>query len=118
VSRLVRKQIAGAEAAQCALVRERSVRQKLSWFAGGAAAAMAMMQIWAGVASAYDSYVLNNLRRSRDALLTQQADIQRAYDETSRQVDVLQQKLAKLDGYLRQVDSALRDVNRAIDQAN
>jgi len=99
-------------------VREHSVRQKLSWFAGGAAAAMAVIQVWAGVASAYDPYVLNNLKRSRDALLSQQADIQRAYDDTSRQVDLLQQKLAKLDGYLRQVDQALRDVNRAIDQAN
>jgi septal ring factor EnvC (AmiA/AmiB activator) len=94
------------------------VRQKLSWFAVGAVSALAVMQIWAGMASAYDPYVLNNLKRSRDALLTQQADIQRAYDDTSRQVDVLQQKLAKLDGYLRQLDQALRDVNRAIDQAN
>ena len=94
------------------------MRQKLIWFAFGIIASLVMMQVWAGVASAYDPYVANNLKRSRDALLTQQADIQRAYNETARQVDVLQQRLSKLDAYLRQVDQALRDVNRAIDDTN
>ncbi len=94
------------------------MRQKMTWFTFGIVAALVVTQVWAGVASAYDPYVVNNLRRSRDALLAQQADIQRAYDDTARQVDVLQQKLAKLDAYLRQVDQALRDVNRAIDQSN
>lgn len=94
------------------------MRQKLIWFAFGIIAAVAAMEVWAGVASAYDPYVVNNLKRSRDALLAQQADIQRAYDDTARQVEALQQKLSKLDAYLRQVDQALRDVNRAIAESN
>lgn len=94
------------------------MRQQWSRFTLGAIAATTAMAAWAGVAKAYDSYVLNNLKRSRDALLTQQSDLQRAYDETARQIDSLQNKLARIDGYLRQVDQALRDVNRAIDQAN
>jgi DNA repair exonuclease SbcCD ATPase subunit len=94
------------------------MRQQWSWIALGAIVTITAMAAWAGVAKAYDPYVLNNLKRSRDALLTQQSDLQRAYDETARQIDALQNKLARIDGYLRQVDQALRDVNRAIDQAN
>lgn len=67
---------------------------------------------------AYDNYVLDNLRRSRDALLSQQAELKTAYDDTQRQIAVLQQKLTRIDGYLNQIDLSLRDVNHAIDQAN
>ena len=69
-----------------------------------------------GTASAYDAYTINNLKRSRDALLDQQTELQKAYDDTSRQVDTLQQKLTRINNYLNQINLSLRDVDRALDQ--
>ena len=64
--------------------------------------------------SAYDEQVYNNLSKSKDALASQQADLQTAYDETKRQIDVLNAKLTRIESYLRQVDTSLRDVNTAL----
>ncbi|MBY0356659.1 MAG: hypothetical protein K2W82_01550 [Candidatus Obscuribacterales bacterium] len=54
--------------------------------------------------------VYANLQRSRDALLAQQAELQRAYDDTRRQIDSLNGRLTRIDSYQRQINSALRDV--------
>lgn len=64
--------------------------------------------------SAYQDYVYANLQKSRDALLDQRRELQRAYDDTGKQIDVLQQKLQRIDNYLKQVDKALRDVDDAL----
>jgi hypothetical protein len=64
--------------------------------------------------SAYDELVYNNLLKSKDALQSQQADLQTAYDETQRQIDALNAKLVRIDSYLKQVSTSLKDVNTAL----
>ena len=91
--------------------------RRMGWMILGAALALVFVQSWNG-ALAYDPYVLNNLKKSRDALLDQRSELQRAYDQNAQQIDVLQQKQARLDNYLKQIEQSLRDVNRAIDQSN
>lgn len=61
----------------------------------------------ASKSSGYDSYVYENLQRSRDALLTQRAGLERKREEYA-------QKLARIDQYQRQVDSSLKDVEDAL----
>lgn len=64
--------------------------------------------------AAYDDYVYNNLQKSRDALVDQKRELQRAYDETSKQIEALNQKLQRIDAYMKQVDKAMRDVDEAL----
>lgn len=64
--------------------------------------------------TAQPDYVYQNLMKSRDALLSQQAELQRVYDETRRQMDVLNARMTKIEAYMRQVNSSLRDVEDAI----
>lgn len=64
--------------------------------------------------SGYDQYVYENLQKSRDALLSQRADLERNRGELLAQIDRLQQKVARIDQYLRQVDGSLRDVDGAL----
>jgi len=69
--------------------------------------------------SAYvDPTVYDNLKKSRDALLSQQAELQQAYDDTNRKIDALQSRLTRIDAYLKQVRSALKDVEDAMASAN
>lgn len=63
---------------------------------------------------AYDQQVYNNLLKSKDALVTQQAELQRAYDETQKQIDALNAKLGRLDTYLKQVNTSIKDVDTAL----
>lgn len=56
------------------------------------------------------SNIYSNLERSRDALLSQQAELQKAYDDTRKQIDNLNGRLNRIDSYLRQINSALKDV--------
>ena len=65
-------------------------------------------------AAAYDQLVYNNLLKSRDALALQQADLQKAYDETQKQIDLMKAKLARIDSYLKQVNASIKDVNTAL----
>lgn len=67
--------------------------------------------------SAYDQQVYNNLMKSRDALISQQAELQRAYDETQKQIDALNQRLVRIDSYLKQVNSSVKDVDTALQYA-
>jgi septal ring factor EnvC (AmiA/AmiB activator) len=62
--------------------------------------------------SASDIY--ERLKDSRDALLAQEREIQRSYDDVARQVDELHQKQSLLDSYLNQTRSAIREVERAM----
>lgn len=71
----------------------------------------------AACAPGYDRYLLDNLNRSRDALLSQQAELKRASNEVKDQIDKLNQRLTRIDQYLRQVDIALNDVEAAMRQA-
>lgn len=62
----------------------------------------------------YSSYAYENLQKSRDALLSQRADLERNRGELLGQIDRLQQKVARIDQYLRQVDGSLKDVDDAL----
>lgn len=64
--------------------------------------------------SAYDQYVYNNLTKSRDALLAQQQELQRASDDIRKQIDLLNGKLTRIDSYMRQVNQSLKDVDYAL----
>jgi hypothetical protein len=64
--------------------------------------------------SGYDAFVYTNLQKSRDALLSQRAELERSRATVLAQIDQLQQKAARLDQYLRQVDGSIKDVDDAI----
>lgn len=83
------------------------------WLFGfvGAASLVAMT---AGSSSGYDNYVYENLQRSRDALLGQRAELQHARTEVLASIDRLQQKVVRIDAYLKQVDDSVRDVDDAL----
>jgi hypothetical protein len=67
-------------------------------------------------ALAIDPTFYNKLARSRDALLAQKDSLQRSYDDASRRIDELNKKLDMLRSYMRETDSALADVDRAMRQ--
>lgn len=58
----------------------------------------------------YDDRVYEELKRSRDALLAQQAELGRAETAVKQQINSLNDKLARISQYQRQVNSALNDV--------
>jgi prefoldin subunit 5 len=78
-------------------------------------AAVALLVVNAGSSSGLDNYLYDNLQRSRDALLSQRDELQRARNDVMAQIDRLNQKAARIDQYLKQVDDLLRDVNSALD---
>lgn len=61
--------------------------------------------------------VYNSLAKSRDALLDQRKYLQSEADRLSQQVQLLHQKLDRVNAYLRDNDRALRDVETAMRQA-
>jgi hypothetical protein len=66
-------------------------------------------------APAADSHIFSKLAASRDALLAQQREIQRSYDDVARQIDELKAKQAMLDTYSKETQTAIREVERAMD---
>ncbi len=60
--------------------------------------------------------IYTKLVATRDALLSQEREIQRSYDETSRKIDELSKKQAVLDSYLRQTNKAISDIDRSMAQ--
>lgn len=69
-------------------------------------------------ADASEGDVRATLAQSRDALLAQLKDIQRNYDDVSRQIYDLQKKQALLDSYRRETESAIAEVEQAMSQAH
>ncbi|HEY9790663.1 MAG TPA: hypothetical protein V6D22_09715 [Candidatus Obscuribacterales bacterium] len=67
-------------------------------------------------AVALDTDVRAKLSVSRDALLAQLKEIQRNYDDVSRQMDDLRRKQALLDSYRQETESAISEVERAMAQ--
>ena len=88
--------------------------KQLSVFLLGASVAFSVARLASPQAKAYDPGVYDNLQRTRDALLDQRKHLQDLYDQVSNQIAQLQQKQARIDGYLGQNDRALRDVESAI----
>ena len=69
---------------------------------------------WYGHALAYDREVSVSLRRSKDALLTQRAELLDACDRRKGQIYQLQQEVDRLQGYIRDTDRTLRDIDIAL----
>jgi|688.fasta_scaffold111605_3 hypothetical protein len=80
-----------------------------------AALAVSILSVQPGDGASNDLYV--RLQTTRDALMTQERDIRKSYDDVSRQIDELRQKQALLDSYLTQTRNAIRDVERAMGSA-
>ncbi len=78
--------------------------------------AVAIVSVQPGVSSSNGDLFLR-LQTTRDALLTQERDIRKSYDDVTRQIDELRQKQALLDSYLTQTRNAIRDVERAMGSA-
>ena len=65
--------------------------------------------------SASDLYM--RLQSTRDSLVTQERDLRKSYDDVTRQIDGLRQKQSLLDSYISQTRNAIRDVERAMGNA-
>ncbi len=61
--------------------------------------------------------IRSSLATSRYALIAQLREIQRNYDDVSRQIDELRRKQDLLDSYRRETESAIAGVDRAMAQA-
>lgn len=57
------------------------------------------------------------LQTTRNALVSQEREITKSYDDVTRQIDELRKKQLLLDSYLRQTRDAIRDVERAMGNA-
>jgi uncharacterized protein YoxC len=79
-----------------------------------AALTLLLFTVGATKSSGYDSYVYENLQKSRDALLSQRAGLERTRTDLLGQLDRLQAKITRIDSYLRQVDGSIKDVDDAI----
>lgn len=66
---------------------------------------------------AANSQVYNSLARSRDALLDQRQYLQGEADRLGQRIAALQSQLDTVNGYLRDNDRALRDVETAMRRA-
>ena len=73
-----------------------------------------VIDIFTLAAVAYDGQVVANLKRSRDALLTQKTELENAEHRIDEQVIELHRQREQLDAYLRDTDRALRDVETAL----
>ncbi len=71
-----------------------------------------------GYAHAYSSEVLNNLNRTRDALLDQRRNLQLRYDAISQKINELNRQLDVVNSYLRDTDRNIRDVEDALKRVN
>ena len=80
----------------------------------GLAVAVLATVLGSNTSQGYDPYVYESLQRSRDALLAQRGELQRAYNDVAGQVDKLQARMSRIDSYLKQVDMSLRDVEDAM----
>lgn len=76
--------------------------------------AMASWMFLAWPTKAYDSDVYFKLKSSRDALLSQRKEVERAQAEVDDKLQTLEKKQALLDSYVRQLDKSIRDVEDAM----
>lgn len=67
-------------------------------------------------APASDSAPYLKLKDSRDALLIQQREVTRSYNEVQLQIDELRRRQAILESYLQQLNRSIRDVDGALAQ--
>lgn len=70
------------------------------------------------VHAAYNPEVVNNLNRTRDALLDQRQHLQERSDSITRQVGELNRQLDVVNSYLRDTDKNIRDIEDALRRVN
>lgn len=63
---------------------------------------------------AYSSAARNSLLRSRDQVLDQKAQLERAYTDIDRKIAELQQQKYNAGRYIQDCDRSLRDIDRAL----
>jgi septal ring factor EnvC (AmiA/AmiB activator) len=80
------------------------------------AALCLVFQMGCGSALGGEPQIYNKLGATRDALLSQEREIQRSYEETNRKIDELKQRQAVLDAYLRQTSRAIADIEKSMAQ--
>lgn len=90
------------------MVRKRKLLNIASWLA------FALIFWSIGYANAYDSYVVKNLYKTRDALLDQRSHLLTKRDAVKSRMNELNKSLNIIDGYLRDTDKNIRDVEDAI----
>ncbi|HEY9714635.1 MAG TPA: hypothetical protein V6C72_14300 [Chroococcales cyanobacterium] len=61
-----------------------------------------------------ESRLVNDLLRSRDALVEQRQELEQASDRIAAQIADLQRKQVRIDAYLRDTDHALRNVDSSL----
>ena len=79
-----------------------------------AAAFLTLAILLIEAAAAYDPRIEQDLRRSRDALLTQKDELERAGNSIDDKVSELQKQRERIDYYLRDTDRALRNIDAAL----
>ncbi len=69
-------------------------------------------------ARAYDPQVSTSLKKSKDALLAQRAELLDACDKRKAQITQLEQEIDRLQGYIRDTDRTLKDIDIALSRNN
>lgn len=69
------------------------------------------------VAGETNAELYSRLEATRAALLSQEREINKSYDDVTRQIDELRRRQVVLDAYRRQTRDAIRDVERALGNA-
>ncbi len=92
------------------------VREKITRLASLLAFALLFWSI--GYAQAYESYVVGNLSKTRDALLDQRSHLASKMDEIKRKMNDLDKQLTIIEGYMRDTDRAINDIDAAIRRAS
>ena len=78
---------------------------------------VALVSFSLGNAQAYSTEVVNNLKRTRDALLDQRSHLDQNAANIKRKISEYERQLDVVNSYLRDTDNALRDVDDAIRKA-
>jgi len=69
-------------------------------------------------ARAYDPQVSTSLKKSKDALLAQRTELLDACDKRKTQITQIEQEIDRLQGYIRDTDRTLKDIDVALTRNN
>lgn len=70
------------------------------------------------VHAAYNPAVVNNLNKTRDALLDQRQHLQERSDAIARQISELSRQQDVVNSYLRDTDKNIKDIEDALRRVN
>ena len=92
------------------MLGKRKILKLLSWLA------FAFIFWSIGYANAYDSNVVQNLYKTRDALVDQRNHLLTKSDQIKNRINELNKQLGVIDSYIRDTDKNIRDVEDAINR--